>query len=307
MTGQGGFANFTGSLVSGVTPFQQNGDIDFGALDALIERQLTRGTSGIYLAGLTGEATTLTESEYFQLVKHVLDNKGPVPYLIGCSGGSERDVLQRVHFAAEHGAEAVLLTVPHNMGPSTSQATEFVLRVADASAVPIVLFNNPSRLLTDFDTESLIRIAHHDNVIMHKEGSSLTGRIPELLPHIRGQINFMGDDCADQDIITPSLAMGARGVVNVIGNIAPRATALLSRPWDEHFDPMEYRELLALVWPLARFCYSGRLPIAVKALMNEIGLPAGYMRRPLTELPGEQVKPGLDAYHRIVERFGEDC
>ncbi|MEV0224563.1 dihydrodipicolinate synthase family protein [Streptomyces sp. NPDC050704] len=283
---------FTGSLVAIVTPFNQDGGIDYGALSELISMHERNHTAGLFFLGVAGEGATLDDDEFKVFVRTVLGVPHTVPFLIGCTGNSTAGAVRRVRTAAAHGADGVVLTVPANMGPDQDQAARYFLDIADSTAVPIGTFNNPARLLTDLDTATLLRILEHPRIVLHKEGSPRTGQIAELLAH-RPKVCFLADDSPDQDILVPALARGAQGIANAAGNLLPREFARLSRPWRNFQDLADFRELHDRLFPLIKFLYSHRSPTAIKSLMNAVGLPGGHLRAPLTSLTEDQVKTGM--------------
>ncbi|MFJ9415170.1 dihydrodipicolinate synthase family protein [Streptomyces sp. NPDC101227] len=284
--------SFTGSLVALVTPFNQDGSIDYGALSELIARQERNGTAGIFFLGVAGEGATLDDGDFATFAETVLEADRTLPYFIGCTGTYTGHALRRVQIAAAHGADGAILTVPANMGPNQEQAARYFLDIADASTIPIGTFNNPARLLTDLDTATLLEILEHPRIVLHKEGSPRTGQIGALLSAGR-DVCFLADDSPDQDILTPSLARGAQGIANATGNLLPRELAALSRPWKDFQGVEEFRELHSRLIPLINFLYGVRSPIGIKSLMNAAGLPAGRLRKPLTPLSEERTRAGI--------------
>ncbi|WP_217551469.1 dihydrodipicolinate synthase family protein [Streptomyces sp. GbtcB6] len=284
---------FQGSLVAVVTPFNEDGSIDYGAFAELVRLQEEGGTAGLFLLSVAGEGATLTDIEFDEFTAKVLSEKCSLPYLITCTGRHTEDSLRRVLVAADHGAEGAVLTVPAHMGPDQEQAARYFLEIADRSPIPIGIFNNPSRMMTDLDTATVDELLSHPNIMLHKDGSSRTGRLGEFMPR-HPDVCFMADDAPDQDILVGPMALGARGIASAGGNVLPRQFAELSEPWDENTDLKAFRALYAKVWPVMRYLYSFRSPIGVKSVMNALGMPAGHLRAPLTPLSDEQVAIGLE-------------
>ncbi|MDG4763216.1 dihydrodipicolinate synthase family protein [Solwaraspora sp. WMMD406] len=298
---------FTGSLVALITPFNQDGSIDYGALSDLVARHEHQGTAGLFFLGVAGEGSTLDDAEFTDFVRTVLSADRRLPHFIGCTGHSTADAIRRVATAAEYGADGAILTVPANMGPDQTQAARYFLDVADASTIPIGTFNNPARLLTDLDTATMRTILAHPRIVLHKEGSPRTGQIGELLAE-RTQVCFLADDSPDQDIMVTSLALGARGIANASGNLLPRELAILAQPWEPatHARDLDsFRALYFRTLPVIKFLYSRRSPIAIKSMMRAVGLPAGHLRAPLTPMDGTEVAAGLAVLRQYVDSCRE--
>ncbi|QIS11520.1 dihydrodipicolinate synthase family protein [Nocardia arthritidis] len=240
MTGR--LLDFTGSLVALVTPFNADGGIDYGALSELVALHEESGTSGLFFLGVAGEGATLSDAEFAEFVRRVLEPRRRIPHLIGCTGRYTRDAIDRVALAAEYGADGAILTVPANMGPDQAQAASYFREVADHSAIPIGTFNNPARLITDLDTATLLEIFEHPAIELHKEGSPRTGQIGEILA-ARPKVCFLADDSPEQDILVTAMSLGARGIANATGNLVPGELAALARPWTSTTDLDTFRAL----------------------------------------------------------------
>jgi 4-hydroxy-tetrahydrodipicolinate synthase len=286
-------SRFKGSLVAVVTPFNADGSIDYGAFAELVRLQEEGRTAGLFLLSVAGEGATLTDTEFDEFTAKVLSEKCSLPYLFTCTGRHTEDSLRRVRVAADHGADAAVLAVPAHMGPDQDQAARYFLDIADRSPIPIGIFNNPSRVVTDLDTATVDELLSHSNIVLHKDGSSRTGRIGEFMPR-HPDVCFMADDAPDQDILVGPMVLGARGIASAGGNVLPREFAALSTPWDENTDLQAFRALYTKVWPVMRYLYSFRSPIGIKSVMNALGMPAGHLRAPLTPMSDEEVAVGLE-------------
>lgn len=295
-------AGFTGSLVAVVTPFNRDGSLDHGALLDLVSFHERNKTAGLFFLGVAGEGATLGDEEFADFTRRVLQAPRRIPYFIGCTGRHTADAIRRVRIAADHGADGAILTVPANMGPDQAQSARYFLDVADASRIPLGTFNNPARLMTDLDAATLKEILRHPRIVLHKEGSPRTGQIAEVLS-ASADVCFLADDSPDQDILTPALLRGARGIANAAGNVLPRELAVLSRPWTDPEAIDGFRALHTRLAPLIRWLYGRRSPIAIKSLMNALGLPAGHLRQPLTPLSEEDTKTGL----LLLQEYLDGC
>ncbi|WP_161791277.1 dihydrodipicolinate synthase family protein [Streptacidiphilus jiangxiensis] len=286
-------SRFQGSLVAVVTPFNEDGSIDYGALAELVRIQEEGGTAGLFFLSVAGEGATLTDAEFDEFTAKVLSDKSALANLVTCTGRYTEDSLRRVLVAADHGADGAVLTVPAYMGPDQAQTARYFLDIADRSPIPIGIFNNPARAMTDLDTATVDELLSHPNIMLHKDGSSRTGRLGEFMPR-HPDVCFMADDAPDQDILIGPMVLGAAGIASAGGNVLPREFAALSTPWDENTDVEAFRQLYTKVWPVMRYLYSFRSPIGIKSVMNALGMPAGHLRAPLTPLSDEQVAVGLE-------------
>lgn len=289
-----------GSFVAIVTPFDAAGEIDFGAFKTLVEFQQQNGTNALFFMGTAGELPALTEEEQRRIVVETAKWKtADVPFFYGCTGANTQHTIQKVRFAEENGADGAMLTVPAATGPTQEEAERYFLTIADSTNLPLGTYNNPARLMTDLQWENLLRVFAHPRYVAHKEGTPRSGQAGQIL-RAMPDIAFLADDEPDHDILVCGMALGAAGISNAAGNLAPAELAALARPWTETQDVAAFRSLYFSLRPLMSFIYSARSPKATKALMNAVGLPAGHPRLPLQPLPEEQVRAGV----RILEELG---
>lgn len=297
---------FAGSLVALITPFDEAGEIDFGALGALIEFQAMHGTDGLFfMSPAGGEAAMLTQDEQKSLIVETAKRKPDgLPFFYGCSGSSTKNTIERVRIAAENGADGAILTLPAAVGPNQDESVRYFLDVAEASDLPLGIFNNPARAMTDLSAETLLRVFSHPRFVMHKEGSSRTGQLASILAG-NSSIALMTDDSPDPDMLACGMALGAHGLSSIIGNIAPAETAEIARPWRDDFDLERFRELYFQLVPLMAYAYGDRSPKPTKALMNLLGLPAGKPRAPLQPLEAPAAKKIIEHLRGsgIIERY----
>lgn len=285
---------YQGSMVAMITPFTESGEIDFGAMKALIDYQRDGGSNALFFMGVAGEGSVLSDDEHEAVIANTKAYQpNNMTFVYGCVGNSTQHTISRVSVAAAYEADAAIITVPSNMGPTQQQTASFFLEVADRAAVPLGVFNNPARLLTDIDADTALQILSHPRYVLHKEGSPRTGQIGLILRQ-NPSVVFLADDSPDQDILVTSMALGAQGIANAVGNILPREMAALAEPWDANKDIVDFRSEYFRILPFIHFLYSFRSPIAIKGMMNALGLPAGHLRRPLTSLQEEDVKQGIN-------------
>lgn len=286
-------AQFDGSMVAMVTPFCKDGAIDFEAIKVLIEHQRAGGTRTLFFMGVAGEGSVLSDAEHEAVIAKTRAVQPPeMNFVYGCTGNATDHTIARVAVAAAYGVDAAIITIPPNIGPDQAQAVDYFLEVADHATIPLGVFNNPARLLTDLDAASALRIFEHPAYVFHKEGSPRTGQIGLIL-RTDPPVTFLADDSPDQDILVTSMALGARGIANAAGNLFPGVFTELAKPWGANTDIPAFRAAYFRILPVIHFLYGYRSPIAIKGLMNALGLPAGAPRRPLTPLPGADIDKGM--------------
>lgn len=290
----------TGSLVAMVTPFNADGSIDYGAFQALIEFQEAAGTDGLFFFGTAGEGSTLSDGERDLAIGRLMAmRRGSMPFHFGTTGAHTAHTIARTRVAREHGADGAVITVPPYLGPSEADAERYFLEVADASDLALAIYNNPFRLITDLHTPTLLRLFRHPNYRLYKEGTARSGQIAELL-RAAPEVSIMAADSPDPDLMTPALALGGQGICSAVGNMLPAEMRALSRPWRSPEDVTRYRAEFLRLSPMFAFTYSARSPIAIKSLMNAVGLPAGQLRAPLRPLAPADIGRGV----QLLETLG---
>ena len=272
---------FTGSFVGIVTPFHDDGSINYDRLQALIDFQAANGTKGINFLAIGGEGSAVSrpEREEFLRITSQFDRSG-MTFVYACIGNSTADVCTMVDDVAKAGGDAAMIMVPPNIAPSDRDSEIYFEEIANRSAIPLGIFNNPARLITDLQVPTVERLLTLDKIVFYKEGSSQTGKVIELLtkPH---DACIFADDVTDPDTLVGAWAMGADGIFNISANIIPQALSRLATPWQNIEDVASFRALICDVLPIIRYCYDGRAPINLKRAMNAAGLGPGGVRPPL--------------------------
>ena len=291
-----------GSFVALVTPFNKDGSVDFGAFRTLLEFQERHGTRAVLFMGSTGEPSMLSPEERRQLVVETAKLKsGGMLFFYGCTGASTEATIANVKFARANGADGAILAAPAYICASEADAEQFFLDVADATDLPLGIYNNPPRVKTDLHWDNLLRIFKHPNYVVHKESTTRVGQVAQILA-ARPDVSVMCCDSPNLGLVVPTMSLGGHGTANMTGNIAPAEMATLSRPWRSYAEAEGFREAYLRLLPLLHFTYSAINPVAVKSLMKALGLPVGSLRRPLRELEGDALARGV----RIVKELGLD-
>ncbi len=292
----------TGSFVALITPFNQDGSVDFGAFRTLLKFQEDHGTAAVLIMGSTGETSMLTPEERKAIVVETARMKTKrMPIFFGCTGNSTAATIANVRFAKDNGADGAILAAPAYICAPESDIERFFLEVADATDLPLGIYNNPPRVKSDLHWEHLLRIFKHPNYVVHKESTARVGQVAQVLA-ARPDVAVMCCDSPNLGLVVPTMSLGGHGTANMTGNIAPAELATISTPWTSYAEAENFRKSYLELLPLLHFTYSAINPVAVKSLMKALGLPAGDLRKPLTGLEGEALAKGV----RIVKELGLD-
>jgi 4-hydroxy-tetrahydrodipicolinate synthase len=291
-----------GSFVALITPFNEDGSVDFGAFQALLRFQEDHGTAAVLILGSTGEPTMLTPEERQRVVAETAGMKtGHMRFFYGCTGPSTDATIANVRFARDHGADGAILAAPPYICASEADIERFFLDVADRTDLPLGIYNNPPRVATDLHWERLLRIFEHPRYVVHKESTARVAQVAQVLA-ARPDVSVMCCDSPNLGLIVPTMALGGHGTANMTGNVAPAEMAVISTPWKRPDDADAFRQEYLKMLPLLHFTYSAVNPVPVKSLMKALGLPSGDLRRPLRALDAAALAKGL----AIVRALGLD-
>jgi 4-hydroxy-tetrahydrodipicolinate synthase len=212
---------FQGSLVALITPMTSTGEIDFPKFYSLVEMHIQQGTDGIVVMGTTGECPTITELERKKLITTAVEiSKGQIPIIVGTGTYSTMQTIYLTEQAMELGADACLVVTPYYNRPTQEGLFQHFKAVAEAVAIPIILYNVAGRTGCDLLPETVERLSHISNIIGIKEASSDLSRGKELYSLCKGAFNlYSGDDASALAFIL----QGGKGVISVTANIAPKA------------------------------------------------------------------------------------
>ena len=275
-------AIFEGSGVAIVTPFKdtENQEINYEVLEELIEFQIANGTDSIIIAGTTGEASTLTDEEQLDLIRFTVEKvNGRVPVIGGAGSNDTRHGVGLTRAVEATGVDAILSVTPYYNKTSQKGLIEHYKAIANSVKVPIVLYNVPGRTGQNITSESLVELAKIDNIVSLKDA---TGNFSQAVDNLRLLGDRLDIYSGNDDTIIPLMSLGAKGVISVLANIAPKATAEMTHAWldgdikkDEAMQA-EYKELIDCLFVEPN-------PIPVKAGMQLLGFNVGPMRLPLTD------------------------
>ncbi|CDZ30191.1 Dihydrodipicolinate synthase [Neorhizobium galegae bv. officinalis] len=292
----------TGSFVALITPFDKSGAVDMGAFRALLSFHEENGTSAVLIMGSTGEVSMLSADEKKKIIVETSKMKtANMPIFFGCTGNNTDVTIENVKFAKDNGADGAILAAPAYICAPEADIEAYFLEIADATDLPLGLYNNPPRVKSDLHWDHLLRIFKHPNYVIHKESTARVGQVAQVLA-ARPDVSVMCCDSPNLGLVVPTMSLGGHGTANMGGNIAPAEVAVMSRPWTSYVEAEGFRDTYLNLLPLLHYNYSAINPVAVKSLMKAVGLPAGELRRPLTGLEGEALAKGI----RIVQDLGLD-
>lgn len=278
---------FKGSIVALLTPFQ-NGEVDVARLRELVEFHIEMGSHGLVAAGTTGESGTMSHAEKLLVIKTVVDAaKERIPVIAGTSMNATRDCIQLTLEAMELGAHAALIMTPAYIKPTQEGLYQHYSEVAHAVAIPIILYNVPSRTACDMLPETVARLAKISNIIGIKEATGQMTRLQQILRLSEGSIDvYSGDDAT----AASWMLAGAKGNISAVANVAAKLMAkLCDAALDgDHAVCLRINEQLM---PLYELLFVETNPIAIKWAASRMGLMNNELRSPLTCLAKEYHEP----------------
>ncbi|WP_367565396.1 4-hydroxy-tetrahydrodipicolinate synthase [Lacrimispora sp.] len=290
-------AIFEGAGVALVTPFKENGEVNYGKLEELVEFQIAGGTDSIIACGTTGEASTMTHEEHLEVVRFVCEvTKKRVPVIAGTGSNCTDTAVYLSKEAEKHGADGLLLVSPYYNKATQNGLKAHFKAVADQVKIPILLYNIPGRTGINIAPETIADLCRSvSNIVGVKEASGNFTAIADLMNY--------SDGCADvysgnDDQIVPLLSLGGKGVISVLSNIAPAQTHEICEAYFKG-DVKRSASLQIAAIPLINALFCEVNPIPVKAALNLMGMNAGPMRLPLTEMEPqnqERLKKAMKEY-----------
>ncbi len=271
----------TGSLCALITPFGSDGALDEAAFVRLLDWHLRAGTHGLVVAGSTGEAAMLDESEYRRLLEIAVGHvAGRLPVLAGTGTAGTAKTVRMTRLARDCGVDAALVVTPYYVRPTQDGLYRHYLEVVEHGGLPVMLYNVPSRTGCDLLPETVARLAVRPGIVGIKEAVATPGRMVDLLA-LRGEefAILSGDD----DSACASMLAGADGVISVAANVVPgRFADLCDHARAGRAEPAQAID--ASLTGLYRFLAAEPNPIPVKWLLSRQGLCGPELRLPLTTL-----------------------
>jgi 4-hydroxy-tetrahydrodipicolinate synthase len=271
----------TGSMVALVTPMDAQGHLDWSSLAKLVDFHLTEGTNAIVAVGTTGESATLDVQEHTEVIRRVVKQvAGRIPVIAGTGANSTREAIDLTQSAKEAGADACLLVTPYYNKPTQEGLYQHFRHIAEAVAIPQILYNVPGRTACDMLAETVERLSAVPNIIGIKEATGDLQRARDILDRVNGDFMlYSGDDATAAEL----MLMGGKGNISVTANVAPRAMSDLCAA-ALRGDAETARALNDKLMPLHKNLFIESNPIPVKWALHEMGMMAEGIRLPLTWL-----------------------
>ena len=275
-------ALFKGAGVALITPFHEDGSVNYEKLTEILEEQIAEGTDAIVAVGTTGEAATLTEDEHIEVVAHtvkVVNHR--IPVIAGTGSNCTATAIDLSQRAEKAGADGLLLVTPYYNKATQKGLYTHYKAIADAVSIPCILYNVPGRTGMKIEPKTMADLYYNvKNIVGVKEATGDVGGTAELMRLVDEDfLLYSGED----GIIVPLLSIGGSGVISVLSNVAPRQTADICMKWFAGDVKGAWEEQKRAL-PLIHSLFMEVNPIPVKAGMNLQGKAVGGMRLPLTEM-----------------------
>src|SRR5438477_4451033 len=231
----------TGSFVALITPFNKDGSVDVSAFRTLHKFQEDHGTSAVLILGSTGETSLLSPEEKKKIIVETAKMKTKtMPIFFGCTGNNTDATIANIRFAKDNGADGAILAAPAYICAPEADIERFFLDVADATDLPLGIYNNPPRVKSDLNWDNLLRIFKHPNYVIHKESTARVGQVAQVLAG-KPSVSVMCCDSPNLGLVVPTMSLGGDGTANMTGNVAPAELAMISAPWMSYADAENFK------------------------------------------------------------------
>lgn len=281
-------AIFKGAGVAIVTPFHEDGSINYEKFAELVEEQIAGGTDAIIVCGTTGEASTLTHEEHLDLIRFCAERvDGRIPVIAGTGSNCTDTAVYLSTEAEKYGVDGLLLVTPYYNKATQNGLFAHFKKIADSVQLPILLYNVPSRTGCNILPETVVRLCTEvSNIVGIKEASGNISQVVKLMSLAQGRVDlYSGND----DQVVPLLSLGGLGVISVVSNVAPRQMhELCQKFFDGDTEGSAQEQLRAVELCDALFCEVN--PIPVKTAMNLMGKNVGPLHMPLSEMEPAHVE-----------------
>ncbi|MBR6918452.1 MAG: 4-hydroxy-tetrahydrodipicolinate synthase [Clostridia bacterium] len=272
---------FEGAATAIITPFFEDGSVDYESFGRLIDFQIDAGIDAIVVAGTTGEGSTLSDEEHRDVMKYCVDRVARrVPVIAGTGSNDTAYAIELTKAACEMDADAMLLVTPYYNKATQRGLIESFAKIADESTKPCILYNVPSRTGCNLTPASVLELSRHPNIVGVKEASGNISQIAEIAAICGDGFDlYSGND----DQIVPIMSLGAKGVISVLSNLLPAETSKMCHLCLEGDYSAAARMQLGYL-PLIDALFCEVNPIPAKAAMSAMGYGANSLRLPLTPI-----------------------
>lgn len=281
-------AIFEGAGVALITPFYENGEVNYDKLEELLEEQIAGGTDAIISCGTTGESSTMSHEEHIEVIRFTCQVvKNRIPVIAGTGSNATREAIHLSEAAETAGADGLLLVTPYYNKATQAGLAAHYTAVAESVKIPILLYHIPGRTGVTMKPETIVNLCKDvPNIVGVKEASANFSAIAEIMSMAEGKVDlYSGND----DQIVPLLSLGGKGVISVLSNVAPAQTHEICESYFKG-DSKRSCELQLQAVPLINALFCEVNPIPVKAAMNLMGKEVGPLRLPLTEMEPQNQK-----------------
>ncbi len=277
---------FSGAGVAIVTPMHPDGSIHYEKLGQMIDWQIENHTDAIVICGTTGESACMTDQEHIDCIEFAVKHTaGRVPVIAGAGSNDTAYAVQLSKEAKQLGADALLHVTPYYNKTSQKGLIAHFTTIADATDLPIILYNVPSRTGVNIKPETYVQLAKHPNIVAAKEASGNISQVAQIKALCGDDLDlYSGND----DQIVPLLSLGAKGVISVLSNVMPKETHDICALFFEG-KVKESAALQLKLLDLINHLFMDVNPIPVKAAMNLMGFDVGECRLPLVSMDDAQI------------------
>lgn len=281
-------AIFTGAGVALVTPFHEDGSVNYDKLDELIDYHCEHGTDSIIICGTTGESSTLSEEEHMECIRFAVERtRKRLPVIAGTGSNATYTTIDMSKEAVEYGVDGLLLVTPYYNKATQDGLIAHYKAVAKEAKAPIIMYSVASRTGMNIAPETVATLVKEtDNIVAIKEASGNISQVAKIMNLTDGKIDlYSGND----DQIVPLLSLGGIGVISVLSNVAPQYTHDICAKFFEG-DVKAARDMQLKAIPLIEQLFCEVNPIPVKKAVNLMGMECGGLRMPLTDISAEHEK-----------------
>ncbi len=287
---------FTGAGVAVITPFTKNDEVDFNALETVVNNQVQGGMDYLVALGTTAETPTLCEKEKSDIVKLIKEKSAGLPVVVGMGGNDTRKMVKEIEGYDFDGISGILVVTPYYNKPSQEGMIQHYAAISKASPVPIILYNVPTRTGVNIEAETVAKLAwEYENIVAIKEASGVFSQITKMAKYTPDNFTVIsGDDV----LALPIISIGGRGIISVIANALPgKLSSLIHLAMEGKF--AESLELHYELIEMFKLLFKEGNPGGIKALMHYMGIIENQLRTPLCSISEGTYNEIADAYLKL--------
>lgn len=289
--------NFGNVLTAMVTPFDQDGNIDYGKTENLINHLIANGTDALVVAGTTGESPTLSKEEKLSLLQFVMKTvKKRIPVIAGTGSNNTHASIELTKQAETIGVDGIMLVTPYYNKPSQEGMFQHFKTVAEATTLPVMLYNIPGRSVVGMTAETIIRLSQIDNIVSVKEAS---GDLDQMTKIIHGTDPSFTLYSGEDSLTLPTLAIGGDGIISVASHIIGNDMQEMVRSYLRG-EPQTAAAIHQSILPIMKSLFMAPSPAPVKEALRLSGVDVGSVRLPLMPLDQEEKRSLEHTLHFIT-------